>query len=115
MKPGSYVSVLLKALDRFGAAAVYNQPDIYISSLCWVVLTVQGAIERPTVGTNSPLQQIAFAALQKLRLSRWQMRSLLYVGKGLEWLSPGHCADARLGDLETCAATRSLLGPEALA
>lgn len=106
MNPGSYVSVLLKALDRFGAAAIYNQPDIYISSLCWVVLTAVNEGAKATVADFT----IAVAALQKLRLSRWQIRSLLYVGKGLEWLRPGHCADARLGDLATCAATRSLLG-----
>lgn len=108
MKPGTYVYVLLLALDRFAAAALYNRSDITISSLAWVVLTAAQARARPQV---QALDMVAFKALEKLRLSKWQMRSLLYVGKALEWLSPGHCAGAREADLNTCAATGDLLAP----
>jgi hypothetical protein len=86
----TYSHTVALAVDRFGAAIIYNEPDITISSLCWIVRT------------NAP-------TLASLKLSPWQLKSLVYIGNGLERFFPGHCAAARLGDLETSARSRTLL------
>lgn len=91
----SYTVVL--AVDRFAAAVLFGQPDITISSLCWIVL-------------NAGKLRIADEAMEKLRLSKWQVRSLLWIGGRLEHFFPGHCAAARLSDLRTSTRSIDLLG-----
>lgn len=87
----TYSHTVALGLDRLGAALIFNEPDITISSLCWVVRTPS-------------------AAVIPLKLSGWQYRLLLWIGDRLEQFWPGHCADARGGDLDTSARSRLLLG-----
>lgn len=92
-----YWIVLLLALDRFGAAIVFNRPDITISTLCWIVLyATQG-------------DPIAVEALTILNLYGWQHWILKQIASGLEWMFPGHCIQSRATDLETSQSTINLL------
>lgn len=88
----TYSHTVALGVDRLGAAVIYNEPDITISSLCWIVRS----------GTD---QQRA-----ALKLYRWQLLSLRGIGNGLEYFWPGHCARARTGDIQTSARARALLG-----
>jgi len=97
MKKGTYLYTVLLALDRFSAAILFNRPDITISSLCWVVL-------------NFIEDDKARAAYAELKLNIVQEFFLYWVGKALEAISKGHCAQARLTDIGTAETTRSLLG-----
>lgn len=92
----TYSHTLVLGLDRFGAAILFNQPDITISSLCWVV-------------REAPFGKIAEDALPKLKLYRWQNCALVIIGNALEYFWPGHCEAARLGDLQTGELSRGLL------
>lgn len=87
----SYSYTLVIGLDRFGAAVFFNQPDLTISSLCWIVRT------------NAP-------TLPLLKLSTWQLLTLRWIGSGLEWLQPGHCANARASDMAASQRAADLLG-----
>lgn len=87
----TYTHTIALAIDRFGAALIFNEPDITISSLCWVVRR------------GSKMQQDA------LKLAPWQRKLLQLIGNGLEHFWPGHCARARGGDLATSSRARSLL------
>lgn len=92
-----YWLVLLLALDRWGAAVIYNRPDITISALCWCVRnSLQGD---PT----------ATQAVVTLNLYRWQHWSLKWIAAGLEKIQKGHCVQARATDLETAQSTINLL------
>lgn len=95
----TYSHTVALAVDRFAAALVYNQPDITISSLCWIV-------------RNGEKLKIAEDALLVLKLSKWQHRSLVLIGNGLERFFPGHCEAARRGDLLTGQRARSLLSDD---
>jgi len=89
----AYSHTLALAVDRLGAALVFNQPDITISSLCWIVRQVHSE-----------------EMVQWLKLYWWQLWLLWRIGDFLEYFWPGHCADARLGDLDTSQRSRVLLG-----
>lgn len=95
----SYSHTVVLAVDRLGAAVIYNQPDITISSLCWIV-------------RNGTKLKIAEDALPVLRLAPWQKFSLVWIGNGLEYFWPGHCEAARKGDLQTGARARRLLSDD---
>jgi hypothetical protein len=95
----TYSHTVALGVDRFAAALVYNQPDITISSLCWIV-------------RNGEKLKIAEDALVVLKLSKWQHRSLTLIGNGLERFFPGHCEAARMGDLQTTQRARSLLSDD---
>lgn len=88
----TYSHTVALGFDRLGAALIFNEPDITISSLCWIVRE------------SSPAQ------VEKLKLSEWQLWLLWQIGNGLEHFWPGHCAAARQGDLDTTARSRVLLG-----
>lgn len=88
----TYSHTLALALDRAAAAVIYNEPDITISSLCWVVRS--GSV----------------TANATLKLYRWQAASLRAIGSALEYFWPGHCARARTGDIATSTRARTLLG-----
>lgn len=88
----TYSHTALLALDRWGGAIIFNEPDITISSLCWIVRE------------GSTSMQSA------LKLYGWQLLALRGIGSALEYFWPGHCAAARLGDLQTSARSRTLLG-----
>ena len=88
----TYTHTVLLGIDRLGAAIIYNEPDITISSLCWIV----------RFGSDAQRNQ--------LKLYGWQSASLRAIGAGLEYFWPGHCARARTGDIQTSARSRSLLG-----
>ena len=87
----TYSHTVALAIDRFGAAILFNEPDITISSLCWIAQT------------KAP-------GLEELKLSKWQHELLQDIGAVLEHYWPGHCAAARQGDLDANARTRQLLG-----
>lgn len=95
----TYSHTVVLGIDRLGAAVIYNEPDITISSLCWIV-------------RNSDKLKIAEDALAVLKLNRWQLSSLQLIGDGLEHFWPGHCDAARLGDLQTTQRARSLLSDD---
>ena len=88
----SYSHTVLIAVDRLGAALLFNEPDITISSLCWVVRS------------GTPAQNAA------LKLYGWQKSALQLVGDGLEYFWPGHCARARTSDIQTSSRAAQLLG-----
>lgn len=88
----TYSHTLLLAIDRAAAAVVFNEPDITVSSLCWIV----------HAGTYD---QVA-----ALKLYNWQHCLLLDIGDGLEYFFPGHLVAARKSDGEVCARSRALLG-----
>lgn len=77
----TYSHTLALAVDRFGAALLFNQPDITISSLCWLVRTYP-----------------ATKVLERITLHTWQFALLTGIGAGLERFWPGHCARARDSD-----------------
>jgi hypothetical protein len=89
----TYSHTVALGVDRLGAALVFNQPDITISSLCWIVRQVHSE-----------------DMVQRLKLYPWQLWLLRRIGNFLEHFWPGHCADARQGDLDTSARARLLLG-----
>lgn len=93
-KTYSHTAVL--ALDRLGAALLFNEPDITISSLCWVVRYATSL-------------RIAEVALPRLKLHPVQHAALRYIGNALEHFWPGHCDAARWGDLQTGQRSRDLL------
>ena len=88
----TYSHTVLLGVDRLGAAVVFNEPDITISSLCWIVRS------------GSPGQN------DQLKLYDWQRGTLRAIGAALEFFWPGHCARARTGDIQTSSRARSLLG-----
>lgn len=88
----TYTHTLALAFDRNAAAIVFNEPDITVSSLCWIV-------------RNGSTQMV-----QALELYGWQDELLIVIGAGLEYFWPGHCASARAGDLQASARSRQLLG-----
>ena len=88
----TYSHTVALGIDRLGAALFFNQPDITISSLCWIV----------RAGASSHRSA--------LKANRVQEKALLWIGDFLEHFWPGHCADARQGDLDTTERTRVLLG-----
>lgn len=92
----TYSHTVLLAIDRLGAALLFNEPDITISSLCWIV-------------RYATTLKIAENALPVLKLAGWQRFALQWIGNGLEHFWPGHCDAARWGDLQTNQRTRDLL------
>lgn len=104
-----YWLTLLLALDRFGAALLFNRPDLTISTLCWMVLTVEGSRRNP-VSPTPPLLMVAWGMLRAIDPYPWQCVVLRLIGRGLEWLSPGHCNRARVSDMALLIATAQLLG-----
>lgn len=88
----TYSHVVLLGFDRLGAAIIFNEPDITISSLCWIV-------------RDGSSDMVA-----RLKLYGWQRLLLGAIGAGLEHFWPGHCIAARTGDLDTSARSRFLLG-----
>lgn len=103
----TYSHTLLVGLDRLGAAVLFNEPDITISSLCWIVLKASDP-RYVDMGPRVPVAD-AIASLVKLRLYKWQLRLLWNIGHALERFFPGHCAAAREGDLDTSERSRVLL------
>jgi hypothetical protein len=88
----TYSHTALLGIDRLGAALLFNEPDITISSLAWVVRS----------GSDAQRAQ--------LQLYGWQRSALSAIGSALEYFWPGHCARARTGDLATSTRARTLLG-----
>lgn len=103
-----YWLTVLLALDRLGAALFFNRPDLTISTLCWMVLTLEQARELHAVPPTDLL--VAWAMLKAVDPYPWQTAALRAIGHGLEWLSPGHCARARESDKTLLVATAKLLG-----
>jgi hypothetical protein len=95
----TYSHTVALAFDRLGAALLFNQPDVTISSLCWVV-------------RNGTSLKIAEDALRAMKLARWQLWFLWRVGDGLERFWPGHCERARRSDLQTQERARKLLSDD---
>ena len=88
MKRGTYIYVLLLALDRVAAAILLNRPDVCISTLCWAV-------------HFAATDWRATAALEAMNLYGWQRAFLSRIAAALEWIQPGHCVQSRQSDIET--------------
>jgi hypothetical protein len=88
----TYSHTLLLAIARAAAAVVFNEPDITVSGLCWIV----------HFGTS---EEVA-----ALKLYNWQHGLLVEIGGGLEHFFPGHLAATRQGDIDASARSRKLLG-----
>ena len=88
----TYSHTVAFGFDRLGAAVLFNQPDITISSLCWVVR--EGSV----------------VMVERLKASPWQLWLLWRIGNFLERFWPGHCDAARQGDLDTSHRSQVLLG-----
>lgn len=103
----TYLMTLLLALDRFGAAVLFNMTDCCISSLCWVMLVTAHRLPDSTLAEVSR----AHAALDSLKPYRWQEEMLLVIGRCLEWKWPGHCKASANADILTSMRTISYLQP----
>ena len=79
----TYLQVLLLAIDRFGAAVIYQQLNLTISAMTWMVET----------GRAGPL-----------KLWKWQAVSLTYIGPWLDKIQPSHREMARANDLKRAQA-----------
>lgn len=101
-----YLMTLAIALDRFGAAVLFNMTDCCISSLCWVMLVTARRIP-----ASSSEGERAAAALKSLNPYRWQEELLLLIGRALEWKWPGHCVASARADILTAMRTISYLQP----
>jgi hypothetical protein len=100
-----YWLALLIALDRFAAVAVFNCPDMCVSSLCWVALV---EIRWPPYCIDGADVQVAADALTVLKLSGWQLRVLVRLGRWLEAINPGHCRQSARDDGVQGARTMTL-------
>lgn len=89
----TYTHTLAIGIDSLGAAIFFNEPDLTISSLAWIVRSGSSAQQR------------------QLELYGWQRSALVAIGAALEYFWPGHCASARLGDISRSERTTNLLGP----
>ena len=87
----TYARKQLLELDRAFAVLLFNSQDVTISSLCRII-----AIGGP--------RRVA-----ALRLYRWQRFVLTYIGAGLEYFWPGHCAAARMADIARAQTILALL------
>lgn len=86
----TYAHNVLVAFDQFCAVVFFNQPDITVSSLCWIALNRADARSRINVGYA-------------------QLRILVGIGHSLEFFWPGHCAGARDSDRGRGARVEALL------
>ncbi len=103
LSPKSYLHTFLLGLDRFGAALFFNQPDMTISSLAWVVRTFRNA------NANNLEHDVAARAINIVKPGSFQYAALVEIGDFLEHFWPGHCEGARQGDVDTAARTIVLL------
>jgi hypothetical protein len=101
-----YLMTLAIALDRFGAAVLFNMTDCCISSLCWVMLVSAGKLN-----ATAAQKAIADTSLKALNPYRWQEELLLVIGRALEWHCPGHCKASANADILTAMRTISYLQP----
>jgi hypothetical protein len=106
----TYSHTVALGADRFAAAVVFNQADITVSSLCWIVRTYDAALASPIHTPLTPLDLSAISAFKMMNLYGWQVSLLRWIGKDLEAFFPGHCAKAREGDISTSERARLLLG-----
>lgn len=109
----SYSHTVAIGLDRFGAALIFNEPDITISSLCWFVLMAHDSSRWSLYleGDNKlNLQKLARDGLATLKLSGWQEVVLYRIGCTLEHFWPGHCRQAIAGDSTVCIRMLHLMG-----
>jgi hypothetical protein len=90
-----YWLALLIALDRFAAVLFFNCPDMCVSSLCWAALVY---IRWPPYCANGADVLTATQAMAALKLSAWQLRVLVRLGRWLEGINPGHCRKSAQDD-----------------
>ena len=83
----TYLHTVAVALDDLGASLLFNLDDTTISALC-------GVQRRADAGDAR-----ASGALATLHLRPWQHAFLRVVGRGLEWIRPGHCERAIGADI----------------
>lgn len=106
----TYSHTLALGVDRFAAAVVFNQADITVSSLCWIVRKYDTVMTKPVGSALTPLDLSALSAFKMMNLYGWQVETLRWLGIGLEACFAGHCAAARDGDISTSERARILLG-----
>lgn len=78
----TYVHNVLVGFDQFCAVVFFNQPDVTVSSLCWLA-------------RSYPLVIVQ----RRMRLNIIQYKLLQLIGAGLEKKWPGHCVAAREADM----------------
>jgi len=101
-----YWLALLIAKDRSWAVTFFNCPDMCVSSLCWVALV---HIRWPPYCIDGADVLIATDALSVLKLSAWQLRALVRLGRWLEGVSPGHCRQSARNEALQAARTYTLM------
>jgi len=90
----SYVHTVLLGLDMFGAAVLFNQTDITISSMCRLqqMADYESIAGKQYDGTWTQ-------RYDSLKLWRWQHLFLRVLAIGLDKLQTAHCEGARCGDI----------------
>lgn len=92
----TYSHNMLLALDMWGAAVFWNRPDITISSMCGLVMLAdQHAEWRPNV--------------EGLKLYRWQIAVLRFLGPILNRIQANHCQLAIYADIQRAQQLMSTL------
>lgn len=84
----TYSHNVLIAADQFGAAVLFNRPDLTISTMCWMVMEGQDA---------------------SLKLNAVQRGFLNWLGPKLNKIQADHCATARQGDIDRARLTLAAL------
>jgi hypothetical protein len=92
----SYAHTLAYALDITGALIFWNQSDITISSLCWLVMMAEKTADYRV-------------RLDSLKLYGWQTALLGHIGPQLDKVQPLHRELAREADLARAQKTIGLL------
>jgi hypothetical protein len=101
----TYAHTLAFTLDVAGALIFWNQSDITISSLCWVVMMSDMQGEH-----YSTLRGVDYhAKLDGLKLYGWQTALLRHIGPQLDRIQPNHRELAREADLARAARVTALL------
>jgi hypothetical protein len=98
----SYAHMLAFALDILGAEIFWNQTDITISSLCWLVMAADELVAGPGE-ENYKLR------LVRLNLYGWQLSLLRHIGPQLDRIRPNHRELAREADIDRAARVSALL------
>lgn len=98
----TYAHTLAFTLDIAGALIFWNQSDITISSLCWLVMAADDLVA-------SPGEENYKLRLVRLKLYGWQISLLRHIGPQLDKIQPNHRELAREADLARAARLTALL------
>jgi hypothetical protein len=93
----TYSHNVLIGVDQLAAAVFFNRNDLTVSALCRIVQLSDSG--------DAKFQ----AALDSMKLARWQIGFLRKLAPVLDWIQAGHCELARLGDIGRARSTAALL------